>query len=379
MTDGDLAMELERDWALSPGDYIQRALETQGLRQSDLAERTGLSTRYINQLVHAKAPVSGDVAVRLARALGNSAATWTRIAADYELYESTQRDDAKLMEYLPWAQQFDSATLVKHRVTTRRDAAVDLVDKVLRFFAVSSPAAFNDTYMRPRVSFRRSQAYEVEEPNTALWLRLVELQAEHQAVPALNPARLRRSATVLPSYSALPIVDGFTAARRTLQEAGVALVFLATIPGTRVHAATWWFGGDRPVIAITERQKRVDTFWFNLMHEVGHVLLHPRRRTFLDLEEQLKSDSGEEAEANDFAQRTLLGDHGREQLASLTTRDELGRFAVDRGVALTIVAGQWAHLTGNYAAVARLRVKISDEEIAELEQLSEAKSDWWRS
>lgn len=374
MTDGDLAMELERDWALSPGDYIQRALEDQGLRQSDLAERTGLSSRYINQLVHAKAPVSGDVAVRLARALGNSAATWTRIAADYELYESRQKDDARLLDYLPWAKQFDAATLIKHQITTRCDTAAELVDKVLRFFAVSSPTAFSDTYMRPRVSFRRSQAFEVEEPNTALWLRLVELQAERRAVPALNPTRLRRTATALPNYSTLPIVDGFDAARRALHDSGVALVFLATVPGTRVHAATWWFGADRPVIAITERQKRVDTFWFNLMHEVGHVLLHPRRHTFLDLEEQLKSDSGDEAEANDFAQRTLLGDHGRQALATITTRDELARFALDRGIALTIVAGQWAHLTGNYAAVARLRVKITDQNIKELEHTSAVSS-----
>ncbi|MGT2427505.1 MULTISPECIES: helix-turn-helix domain-containing protein [Actinomycetes] len=370
MTDSNLAHELDRDWAVSPGLYLQRALEQRGLRQSDLAERTGLSTRYVNQLVRAKAPVSGDVAVRLARALGMPARFWSQVAADYELHESTVRDDAKLEDYRAWAAQFDVPTLRKHRIISALDSAVDVVDKLLRFFAVSSPDAFANTYQRPRVSFRRSQAFEVAEPNTALWLRLAELQAERLHAPALSPGKLRKTVSALPNYSTLPLVDGFNAARRTLLEAGVSLVFVTTVPGTHVQAATWWFGADRPVIAVTERQRRVDTFWFSILHEVGHVLLHPRRHTFLDLAAQLKADTDDDAEieANEFAQQQLTGTTGVDTLRAIANRDELAQFAAQRGIGLTVVAGQWAFLTDNYAAAAPLRVKITDRDISQLER-----------
>ena len=49
------------------------------------------------------------------------------------------------------------------------------------------------------MSFRRSQAFPVTEQNTALWLRLIERDAQHLDVPPLRDAALRKTARALPA------------------------------------------------------------------------------------------------------------------------------------------------------------------------------------
>jgi hypothetical protein len=49
-----------------------------------------------------------------------------------------------------------------------------------------------------------------------------------------------------------------------------------------VCGATWWLGADQPVIGLTEHGRKPDIFWFNVEHEVAHIVRHPKRTAFLD-------------------------------------------------------------------------------------------------
>jgi HTH-type transcriptional regulator/antitoxin HigA len=361
--------ELTPDWAIDPGTVLSRVLEERGLRQSDLAERTGLSAKHINQVVKNKVPISGDVAMTFERALGTPAAFWLRVTADHEAHESARRANQSLAKFADWARSFDRTTLLENDIIKSGDPVETVAEKLLRFFGVASPAAYEDTYVRPRVSFRRAQQFEVAGPNTALWLRLVELKAQPDKAKDLNIPALKRAASLLPRMSALPVVDGFAAARDSLAEAGVSLVFVPEIPGTRICAATWWFGSDRPVIGITGRHKGVDTLWFNLMHEIGHILLHPRRSSYLDLDGDMKASDGAEEEANKFAQMSLVPREQLPRLMSATTPQDLALLASELNVGLPVVAGQYAfhaHDPNAYKAVGKIRSKITDTELEEL-------------
>ena len=361
--------EFAPDWAIEPGTMLSRVLEARGLRQSDLAERTGLSAKHINQVIKNKAPISGDVAIAFERALGAPAVLWLRVMADYEAHESAERANQSLTTFADWARSFDRTALLTNHVIEATDPIETIAEKLLRFFGVASPAAYEDTYVRPRVSFRRAQQFEVAEPNTALWLRLVELKAQPDKAEDLNIAALKRVAALLPRMSALPIVDGFAAARDSLAKAGVSLVFVPEIMSTRICAATWWFGSDRPVIGITGRHKGVDTLWFNLMHEIGHILLHPRRSSYLDLDDDMKASDGAEQEANKFAQAALVPTEQLPRLLSASTPQDLALLASELNVGLPVVAGQYAfyvHTPSAYKAVGKIRSKITDPELDEL-------------
>jgi HTH-type transcriptional regulator/antitoxin HigA len=168
----------------------------------------------------------------------------------------------------------------------------------------------------------------------------------------------------------LTIPDGFTAARAALAEAGVALTFIREIPRTRVCGATWWLAADRPVIGLTARGRKPDIFWFNMLHEVAHILLHPRRTTFLDLDNERKLDDPAEQEADAFAEQILLPDDARATIARATSREQLLILAARLGVGPAIVAGHYGYATGHWHIGGSLRGKITDTNIDELEGIS---------
>jgi HTH-type transcriptional regulator / antitoxin HigA len=363
--------EFTPDWSVHPGTVLRQVLAARGIRQSEIAERTGLTPKHINQIVTGNIGISADVAVLLERALGIDALFWTRADADYQAFTSRQKAQSQLQDFSGWAGQFDTATLHKHGIISAPgDDPATRTEKILRFFEVATPDAFEQTWLRPRVSFRRSQAYTVAEQNTALWLRLVERTGERATVPPLRPGALRKAARTIPAMTTLTIPDGFTAARAALADAGVVLTFVPEIPGTRVCGATWWLGPERPVIGLTARSRKPDIFWFCLLHEVAHVLLHPRRTTFLDLDTEKTVPDPAEQEADAFAEQTLLTEEARARIARARSREQLLLLAAALGVGVTIVAGHHGHATSNWKTGASLRGKITDNDIDSLEKIS---------
>jgi len=344
------------------------------MRQSELAERSGLSAKHINQITTETIGITGDVAVALERALDIPAGFWTRAEADYQAYVGEVRARQKFTTYIGWMRKFDSVTLERHQIVSAADDAVTRVDKLLRFFGVANPAAFDQTWMRPKTSFRRSQAFTVHEENTALWLRLVDLTASKVETADYTPSALRRAIKALPRLTTLSVTHGFAAARQELAEAGIALTFVREIPNTRVCSATWWLDSGRPAIGLTARYRRPDSFWFNIAHELAHITLHPKRSTFLNLDAEKKLREPAEAEADEWAENTLVLAAAREQLAHATSKTDLVRIAAAAGVGVAIIAGQWARLRNTqtaWAAANDLRGQITDQEIEELESLTD--------
>jgi HTH-type transcriptional regulator/antitoxin HigA len=364
--------ELTPDWSVHPGELLREVLEARQLRQSELAERTGLSAKHLSQIVTGSIGISGDVAVLLEIALGIPAVVWVRADADHEAYVARTRSRERLGTFGSWASSFDKATLQRAGITQPGDEMATKVEKILKFFRVSSPEAFEETWLKPRVSFRRSQAFTVHEKNTALWLRLVERAAECTNVGPLQPRGLRRVARTVRGMTNLPIVDGFAAARSALADVGVVLTFVREVPGTRVCGATWWLGGDRPVVGVTERHHKADIFWFSVAHELAHLLLHPRRQVFLDIEGAKLDDDGAEEGADSFAATTLLPEAANQAVLEAKTREQMFVLAAQLGVGVGILAGRHGHLTDDWNLWGSLRARITDADVEAMETISQA-------
>lgn len=361
--------EFEPDWSMSPGLVLKSILDKRDIRQSELAERTGLTTKHINQIVNRGVGISGDVAVALELALDIPARFWTGLSADYDAYTAKTKAMTRVTDFASWANNFDAASLRRYEITQPNDDESTKIEKILKFFHVASTDAFEQTWIQPRVSFRRSQSFSVAEQNTALWLRLVERKAEKESVAPLSTKTLRQVAKSIPAMTNLSVTDGFLAARVALGEAGVVLTFVREIPKTRVNAATWWLAGNRPVIGLTERHKKPDIFWFNLLHEIGHILLHPKRTTFLNIGELGSSTDEAEQEANEFAEKNLLPEGALDRIKKASGREELLLLSSRLGVGVSIVAGQFAHSTDQWNVAGSLRGTITNSDIDELEKL----------
>lgn len=53
-------------------------------------------------------------------------------------------------------------------------------------------------------------------------------------------------------------------------------------PNSRVSGVIRWLTPEKAGFALSGRFKKGDHFWFTVFHELGHVLLHGKRLTFID-------------------------------------------------------------------------------------------------
>jgi len=154
--------------------------------------------------------------------------------------------------------------------------------------------------------------------------------------------------------------DGPRRALRVLTECGISLSILPPLPGTFLDGAVMAGPTGNPVIGLTLRYDRVDSFWFTLLHELAHVALHydqllERGLTFVDDMEILSEDLYER-EADQLARESLIPGSVLSQIhwAEDTTQDEIVAVAVRARVHVAVTAGRWQRDHQNYKKFARL-------------------------
>src|SRR5690349_16350821 len=126
-----------------PGTFIQRELDVTGTTQAELADRMSVSKKHLNQVIKAGASITPDFALALERALGVPARLLLRMEADWRAAQLTRDARAGLAPHLSWLRNFSADSLTQNRIVDSGDDDLDRVEKLLRFFGVSDPSAFD--------------------------------------------------------------------------------------------------------------------------------------------------------------------------------------------------------------------------------------------
>lgn len=77
-----------------PGRTLRETLEELGISARQFALHIGTTPRRLSLVLQGMRPVSADLALRLERALGQSAAYWVSLQARYDLAMATDDADA---------------------------------------------------------------------------------------------------------------------------------------------------------------------------------------------------------------------------------------------------------------------------------------------
>jgi HTH-type transcriptional regulator/antitoxin HigA len=165
---------------------------------------------------------------------------------------------------------------------------------------------------------------------------------------------LRRIAKI----SAKP--DGPRRAIRELTDNGISVVTLPPLPGTFLDGAAMVGPTGNPVIGLTLRHDRIDSFWFTLLHELAHVVLHHSEllhsnTAFVD-DMEIRSEDSRERDADELARNSLIPRHILSQInwGTATSHDEIVAVATRARVHIAVVAGRWQREHQNYKKFARL-------------------------
>lgn len=143
---------------------------------------------------------------------------------------------------------------------------------------------------------------------TKLWLANTASLAIEQEIPEFRQEALdQHLITELVQLSRFD--NGPALAREWLRNAGIHLIISNPLPTMRLDGATLMLEDRRPLIALTLRFDRLDSFWFTLLHELGHIKRHLMKDSslaFLDDLEDVNATDELEAEADAFARNSAI-------------------------------------------------------------------------
>lgn len=144
---------------------------------------------------------------------------------------------------------------------------------------------------------------------------------------------------------------------KVLARLGVILIYVCSLPGMASDGAVFHLRTGHPVVALSLRFPRLDYFWFTLLHELAHLVLHNnqlKEPIYFDVEAE-QTNKVEKA-ANRLAKDSIAD---RESWQSCepkydTSEKAVRIYAAELGVHPALVAGMLRRETGNYTRYNKL-------------------------
>jgi HTH-type transcriptional regulator/antitoxin HigA len=329
------------DVAIVPGATIRELLVTKGITQAGLAERMRRPANKINEILHGRRSITVETALELELVLGLPAYFWLELEQNYQLARKRLRSEQQLREEAATLKMFPLKEMAGFGWIQRVKDPVEQTRALLSFFGIASFSQLN----KPLVlapAFRKSHTKEACRYSLSAWLRKGELAASELETGRYDERRLKaalgelRRLTLLKPEVFRPRLVSLCAA------SGLAVVFVPHLPGSHVSGAAYWIG-SKAVIQLSFRFQTSDHLWFSFFHELGHILLHGKKETFLD---EFNGDGNDqEREADQFASKTLIPEARYQRLKKRSYREAatIRSFADEIQISPGVVVGRLQH------------------------------------
>lgn len=330
-----------------PGDTLQEHIDFIGMSQSELAERMGRPKEKINDIVKGREPITTATAFQLEKVLDIPASFWLNREKTYrqELYELQQQ--ACIEKEMEWLNKFPVNNMRKLGWLPDTKEKYILVDSLLKFFSVASPAEWERIYTDKEVSvaFRISLARTQNPHAVSAWLRKGEIQATEIALAEFDKNKFKNTLAEIKELAFLVPNDYIQQLQNICAKCGVAVVFTPNLPQAPISGATRWFH-HKPIIQLAGRYKTNDHFWFTFFHESAHIILHGKKDVFLENVKGTEIDQEKEKEANAFAENILLTESQLQEIKNTSplTEDLIHQFARKFRTPAGVIIGRLQHL-----------------------------------
>ena len=277
-----------------PGEFLRDELDVRGWTQTEFAEIIGRPTRLVNEIIAGKRGISPETAREFAAAFGSSAQMWMNLETYYQLSKTAPATEhisrsARLRERFPVRE------MIKRGWLEPSDNFEVLEQRVLNFFRLENL----EQEVRFSHAARRNYADELSGIQRA-WLFRVRQLADALAVPAYSKKALRSALSDLEALMEEP--EELRHIPRILADVGVRLIIVEPVPGSKIEGVCFWVNNNKsPVIGLSLRYGRIDNFWFNLRHEIEHVLNEDGKTSVVVDDTDILSGAAELSEAERVA------------------------------------------------------------------------------
>lgn len=247
-----------------PGKILEKMMKERGWTQVDLAGILDKSQPVISQIITGKRSITPETAHALAQAFGNSAAYWMEIEGRYRVSLVNPKDEAvksraRLFELAP------IKDMEKRGWIKKVDSPDDIVHELQRFFGTNDLDSIPDIC----VHTKKTQRTHPITPEQRAWCFRARALSLSLKVEQFIESRFERGVDRLRRLAAWP--EHARKMARLLADMGIRLVIVEPLPRTRIDGASFWLDKHSPVIALSLRYDRIDSFWHTLGHELSHI------------------------------------------------------------------------------------------------------------
>lgn len=290
-----------------PGITIGEKLDELNMGPKEFAIRTGKPEKTIIAILNGNSSITPEMAVQFEYVLKIPAHYWLNLQRHYDEFNVREELRSHLTENYNWASKFPIAELVKKGWIPFCKTKEEKVVAMLNFFEFSSPKAWENYYFNQqlKVAFKISLANLKSPYAISAWLRQGQIQASRLEAQPFNEKQFKNSIVKIKNIIYHHPKDLFQQLQAVCLDAGVKLVYTPCISKAPISGCTRWLN-DTPLIQLSGRFQRNDSFWFTFFHEMGHILLHGKKDIFLEDMSYTEKDLVKEEEANEFASKQLL-------------------------------------------------------------------------
>ena len=337
-----------REKNFPPSKFIKDELEKRGWTQTDVAFFLGQSSsKEISNLISGKKRITPEVAQELAAVFGTTAEYWLDLENKYRLAQIDDVDES-VSRKVKLFNTFPAKEMLKRNWIENTDDIEDLEHRFFDFFGIKS---FDE---QPRIAHaaKKSTTYSETTIIQSAWIARA-----YKLAPAVMTAKFSDVALTEAFEKLQKLLFNVEEVRhvpRILADAGVRLLVVESLPGSKIDGVTFWLDKENPVVVLSMRFDRIDAFWQTLMHELDHVKNRegqdaPIIDTNLVGEEAAKAENKPEFEqrADSFAANFLILDKELDKFVTrihpLYTKDKILGFSARIKVHPGIVVGQLQH------------------------------------
>ena len=334
--------------APDPISAIKFRMEQQGLKSKDLIPYIGSKSK-VSEVLSGKRALSLNMIRKLNEGLG--------IPAEVLIKETGKTlPDSSIMKHginFPFTEMFRRGWFKDFYNGTLNEAKELKEELIIKFIGLFNINDFAISYNRKS----ESQA-EPENINDILmaWRIRVMNKAITEKLPAWNKEVLTDEfffELAKLSY----FQEGPKLAKEFLNKAGIHFVIEQHLDKTHLDGSSMLMPDGSPLIALTLRYDRLDSFWFTLFHELAHVKKHLteiKMAYFDDMFNEMNKKIEKEADA--YAKQMLIQDSlwKSSGLRITSSTAEIKAFASQLRINPAIPAGRLRYENKNYSVFTNL-------------------------
>lgn len=323
-----------------PGELLLSRIIEIGMKQKELAIRTGMSEKHISTVINGTKDISVSFGRKLDIALGDDIGTWSKLQAEYDTYVAAIEDkngitESELAIFKSMKEIVDN--LLKENILKNHCGDSEKLLQLRSFLRV------NNLGVIPKISYNAAYRAQLKSSTNIdpyilfAWQRMCEELTDrtHLSDP-FSGEKLHKSINIIKKelFEENPnkMINNL---KHIFADCGIVFNVVRHFKGAPVQGFIKQSESGKVMLCLTIRGKKADRFWFSLFHEIGHLLNGDLSQRFVDFD-SLKTES--EAKADSYAREILINS---EKYKNFISSENYNNLSAIKAFAKTINVPYW--------------------------------------